>query len=220
MVRGLAWRWRASRSVKNACRVGAIKVMIGPPSGCLAAGSGQGEQFRGRRQVPVGAGRLAVTQIGRQRRDLRLDVFPGAIPAQQGPDGKGVSELVDSWPVRSVEADAGGSTRPERRADDSVDQAPGGEGDEERRVLGLGHQLIAQRVVLPQRVHDAGVQRDQPGLAELGLADQQHALGPVDVVAVELDRLADAKAASGEQPDQRVVGRRPQRRRMVSSPRP
>jgi hypothetical protein len=55
------------------------------------------------------------------------------------------------------------------------------------------------------------VQRDQPGLAELGLADVQHALGPVDVVAIQLDRFADAQSCRGQQPDQRVIGHRPQR---------
>ena len=40
--------------------------------------------------------------------------------------------------------------------------------------------------------------------------------GPVDVAAVELDRLADPQPAGRQQPDQRLVGRRPQRLRRSS----
>ena len=61
-------------------------------------------------------------------------------------------------------------------------------------------QLLAQPGVVSQRLHAAGLQRDQPGFAELGLADQQHPIGPVDVGAVELDRLPDPKAVAASSP--------------------
>ena len=46
MVCGLAWRWRASRSVKDACRVGASAVMAGWPGEPRGAAR-QGEQLGG-----------------------------------------------------------------------------------------------------------------------------------------------------------------------------
>ena len=56
------------------------------------------------------------------------------------------------------------------------------------------------------------VQRDQPGLPNLAWRTVEHAPGQVDVVAVEADRLPDAHAGGRQQADQRLVGRRPQRR--------
>ena len=49
---GLAWRWLISRSVKNACRVGAIAVMAGLPGGASsrsaasASSSGDADRYQ------------------------------------------------------------------------------------------------------------------------------------------------------------------------------
>jgi hypothetical protein len=53
--------------------------------------------------------------------------------------------------------------------------------------------------------------RDQPGLAVLAFPDGQHPGIQIDVAPVEEDRLADAAACDGQKPDQRLVGRHPQR---------
>jgi hypothetical protein len=53
-------------------------------------------------------GWFAVSQIGRQRRDLGLDVVLGAIPVQQGLDGEGMTQVVQPRRVRCVGADSGG----------------------------------------------------------------------------------------------------------------
>jgi hypothetical protein len=72
-------------------------------------------------------------------------------------------------------------------------------------------ELITQLGMLGEGQRGAGVQRNQPGLAELRLPDQQHALLPVDVGAVKLDGLTDPQAAHRQQPEQSLVGRCPQR---------
>ena len=101
---------------------------------------------------------------------------------------------------------------PERQPHDGVKQPLVVEGREESRFGGSWLELVAQPGVVCERLHAAGVQGYQARFPELGLADQQHPLGPVDVPAVELDGLADPQPARREKPDQRLVGRRPQRR--------
>jgi hypothetical protein len=72
-------------------------------------------------------------------------------------------------------------------------------------------QPVAQPQVTAQRVGRGWVQRDQPGLAELGLADGQDAGVKAGVWPVEADCFADPHAGDREQPDQGLVGRCPQR---------
>ena len=75
-------------------------------------------------------------------------------------------------------------------------------------VLGMRVQPVPQPQVAAQRGGRGRVQRHQPGLAELGLADGQHPGREVEVWPVEADRLADAHTGDREQPDQGLVGRR------------
>lgn len=67
--------------------------------------------------------------------------------------------------------------------------------------------LVAQPPVAAQCRHRAWMQRDLPGLAELGTAHGEHAVLAVQVGVVEADRLPDPQARDGKQADQRLVGR-------------
>jgi hypothetical protein len=80
---------------------------------------------------------------------------------------------------------------PEGLGDDGAEQALMSQGHEEAQILGPRLEVIAQLGITVERLHSAGLQGNQSGLAELGLANQQHTVGPVDVAAVELDGLAD-----------------------------
>ena len=168
MVCGLAWRCWTSRSVKNACNVGAISVMTGPPTSGVLPGGGQRQQFGRCRQVPVGGRRFAVTQVSRQRRDLGLHVLACAIPAEQGADGEGVSEVVQ--PRRRGRASADASVvdeLPECQLHDGVEQPFAVEGHEEGRFGGVRLEVVAQLGVALECLHAAGVQgtrRDLPNL--------------------------------------------------------
>jgi hypothetical protein len=71
--------------------------------------------------------------------------------------------------------------------------------------------LVADLGVGGERVDGAGLQRDFAALAELAVDDSQQPVARVDVVAVEGERLADAHPGDGEQPDQRLAGRRVRR---------
>ena len=219
MVRGLAWRCWASRSVKKACSVGAIRVMTGPPTTRCPGGR---RPARAAPERPRGTSRWSSVR-GARGRSTATGSWPAtSSPARYQPsrvrDRESVAEVVQPRRAGRTGADAGVVDElPEGLRDHGVEQPLRGEGDEEARLLRPWLELIAQPGVVLQRRHAAGVQGHQPGLAELGLADQQHALGPVDVAAVELDRLTDPQPAGRKQPDQGVVGRRPQRRRRSRS---
>src|SRR5664279_856996 len=55
------------------------------------------------------------------------------------------------------------------------------------------------------------MERNQSCFVEFGLTYQQHALGPVDIIAVEFDGLAYTQPADCQQPDQGLIGGGPQR---------
>ena len=79
-------------------------------------------------------------------------------------------------------------------------------------VPGLRTQPIPVCGVAAQRLGGAGVQRHQPFSVEFGVPDPDHPVGEVDVRTHKAERFADAHAADAEQPEQGLVGRRPQRR--------
>ncbi len=87
-----------SRSVKNASNVGASALMTTPRGGLEADGC-EGKQLGGRRQVPVGVGRVDVAEVGRQRREAGLDVDAVPVPADQGRYGEAVPEVVRPGPA-------------------------------------------------------------------------------------------------------------------------
>ena len=55
-----------------------------------------------------------------------------------------------------------------------------------------------------ERLDDGRMQRHEPALAELGLADVQDAVGPY-IVEPERERLGDAQSRGGDQPEQHDV---------------
>ena len=89
-------------------------------------------------------------------------------------------------------------------------------GDEERRVTRTRAELVTAAGIGGERVDGAGVERHLPRLAELGLADVQHSVFKIDVVAVEVERLADAQPAHHEQADKGLEGGGAQRRGQLS----
>ena len=179
---------------------------------CLEPPGGQGEQFRCRGQVGVGVAGVCVPEVGRQPRQHGLDVGPGPVPAQKRGDRERVAEIMDSGA-------AGRRARFQPGTDGQVMECfPGpfvaqpaaAGGQQQGGCLRGGHELAAEPQVLVQASDGGRVQWKVPGLAELGIADGQGAGCGVVVGAVEADRLADAHAGNGQQPDQRLEGRGPQ----------
>ena len=85
-----------------------------------------------------------------------------------------------------------------------------GSGQEQRRVGRTVIVLVPQCRVPGQRGGRGGVQRDQPGLPELGVPDGEHALVSVEVAAVEGERFPDPDAGCCEKADQGLVGGGPE----------
>ena len=104
---------------------------------------------------------------------------------EQGADREGVPQVVKPWRAVTIGSDAGVVDKlAEGLANHSVADPVAGQRDEEARHLRSRLQLVAQPGVIRECLHGAGLQGNQPGLAELGLPDQQHTIGPVDVGAV------------------------------------
>ena len=59
--------------------------------------------------------------------------------------------------------------------------------------------------VFPHGLDDRRMQRDQPRLVELGLADHDCALAPIDISPAQLQRLRDTQARAANQAEQRRV---------------
>ena len=66
-------------------------------------------------------------------------------------------------------------------------------------------------------MHGAGMQRQMPALAELGVPHGEHPLVPVDVVTIEAQRFANSHARGAQKTDQGLIGGGPQRRGQPSS---
>jgi hypothetical protein len=80
-----------------------------------------------------------------------------------------------------------------------VEQGGADTGNEERVRARLRAEPVAALGIAMKRLGDRGVQRDQSGVAELGLPEGEQPLGEVgevDVVAVQCDRFAEPDAFS------------------------
>ena len=81
----------------------------------LQALRGQREQLGCGRQVPVRRARIAMPEIGRQRRQLGLDVGAAAIPAQQGAHREPVAQVVNPRRRRGIGSDSRAVAEPPER---------------------------------------------------------------------------------------------------------
>ena len=73
--------------------------------------------------------------------------------------------------------------------------------DQQRRAKWVGTGLVAQGDVCGQASGRGRVQRYQPGLGELGFADDQQLLIVVEIGGVQRNRLTDPQTAGREQTD-------------------
>ena len=177
MVWELARRWRASRSVKNACTVQATAVTGAVRSaGC---GSGGGLPRRAARGMPAGTSRCAPGRRGRGRPTA-------AASAPRYRRRRGTSPAACRLRTNAAgHAAAGGrlpsaAARPAwraRRANvmaDVVIEQPGARGGYQQRLAARPREpLVTQLPVGQHRRDGGGVQREQPVAAELGVAHRQ-----------------------------------------------
>ena len=142
-------------------------------SRCPARASSSGR----RGQVPVGGAWVDVAEVGGQQGEPGLPVLAGGVGIEQAADRERMTQIVDARAAGrrpGLQPGLAGQPR-ERRVHVAIQQPGAGRGDEHRRGAGMGVQPVPQPQVAAQRLGRGRVQRHQPGLAELGLADGQHA---------------------------------------------
>ena len=130
---------------------------------------------------------MDMAEVGRQQRHVRPDIDAVSIPAEQGAHGEAVAQIMRPRPASRrarLQSSAADQTQP-GEVGVVVTDAGAGDGDEQRRVPRPRAEFVAAAGEGGQRADRAGVQRDLPGLAELGLPDVEHTVVEVDVVAVE-----------------------------------
>jgi site-specific DNA recombinase len=158
--------------------------------------------------------RFAMAQVGAQPGQASLDIDAVAIPAQDGAHGETVPCVVDAGPapVRAWREPGAAQQARERLLNGPVDQPSTRRGHEETRRRRRTSRPVAQRCVAAQRIDGAGMKCQLPALRELGVPDDQHAVVPVEVIAVESNQLCDPGPGHHQQCDQCFVGGRPQGR--------
>jgi hypothetical protein len=174
---------------------------------------GQGEQFRDGLQVPVGRLRVDVSEPGRQHRQPRWNIAAVAVEVGQGGDGEAMPQIVQPGPAPPRrDGDPGQIDQAGEGAREVVDVQAGAAGaDEETRRAAVRAPPVTVLPIVPQRRHGRRMQEQPPRLAELRIQNNQRRGIEVDVIVVEAAGFALAHAGDGEQSDQRLPGRRPQR---------
>ncbi len=170
------------------------------------------QQLRCCRQIPVSVGDVAMAETGRQFGQVPFDIDTVAIPAQQRVHGQPMAKVMQARPMRSF-----GSTQTdlarqldERPSNRPLGQASAAPGQEETRACGIRAQsLTASRTGL-QGVLRCRVERQIARLAELRVANRQHAINEIDVAAIEAQRFVATHAGRRVQAEQCGIGLRPQ----------
>src|SRR6516165_7551236 len=116
------------------------------------------------------------------------------MPAQQRLDCETMTKVVQAWPVAGRRAtDANLSRNPIKDPTDlSIIEPTIVAGAKKVRGLAIFEQTIPACSVVLENLEARCVERNQPGLAELGVTDRKNAFGPVDIGGPEIECLADA----------------------------
>src|SRR5215467_13438737 len=104
MVWGLTFRCAIKWVVKKDCSKPARlagSLIQALPSFLQPLGS-RTQQFRSAGQIPIRVGNVSMPQIGGQDRQAPLGIFAVAIPAQQSPDRKSVTKIVQAWAAAGI----------------------------------------------------------------------------------------------------------------------
>ena len=162
MVRGLAWRWVMSRSVKYASIVGAKVVIAAGPATARKRSAASPSSSGAGVQIPVGVGGIGMAKVGRQQTQLAGRVGSLTMPVADGGDREGVSQAVD---LRSSAIGLGFESDLDQELAEhvvhrGVKQPRPTDGDEETGRLGVWAELVAnlqrRRAVRRRSTREAG----------------------------------------------------------------
>src|SRR6185295_12670132 len=135
------------------------------------------------------------------------------MPADHGPDRKCVSKVLDGGTTRPSPPETGRVYQlQERVVDVLIEQSRADAGNKEALGPAAFHEPIAAPAVACKRSNSRRMERYLPGLAEFRLSDHQDSARAVDVAIVERDRFTDTQAGNGDQSQQGLVRRCPERR--------
>ncbi|MCY2952534.1 MAG: hypothetical protein NTU53_11235 [Planctomycetota bacterium] len=151
--------------------------------------------------------------IGAQAGDGLVDRHAITIPSKQPPTGKAVTQIMNPGLGKdAVAAPPKFCTQvTEGAAHRAVRQGPALSPNEEGPAPAVGRVPITTGGVTAQDPGDGGMHRDEPGLAELGLAGVQDSLLEIHIGPLQCEALGDTQACAGQQTEESCVGRRTQR---------
>ena len=147
-----------------------------------------------------------MTEESRQTDQARVRIDSRSIPAQQGPDGEGMPQIVQPWGAytgRHVQLELR-QQRVKRQADRALTNSPA-PGERKQRRFGIGLRAEAPVEVARQALTHAWAERHEPGLVELGVAHRQRRPFEVNIAHQQPGDLADAQAQPVQQREHRLV---------------
>ena len=134
---------------------------------------------------------MRMPEVGRQTRQMALDVDAVAVPLQQRLDSKSMAQVMQTGTAGirwAAQADLPGQLH------ERPPQRPYGDPgavfrEEEARTAGIGTEAVALRRVVAQRPARRLVNGDVSRLPELAFPNRQNATCEIDIVAVQAQRF-------------------------------
>src|SRR5690348_678074 len=85
------------REVRESC---GWRSWLGPPLGSLHPPQRLAQQFRRRREIPVGVRDMRMPEIGRERGQVSLDIDTAAVPAEERGDRQAMAKIMQTGSAR------------------------------------------------------------------------------------------------------------------------
>src|ERR1035441_3494620 len=113
-------------------------------------------------------GQMLMAQIRRERPNPGRDRFTATIPAQQGPHGEGVTQIMQTrnWLLDPTQLPAQAA---EDGADAGIGQRLAAEADKETRGALRTDDSIPQSTIAVKRLQRGDLHRDEPCMGALGM---------------------------------------------------
>jgi hypothetical protein len=181
-----------------------LLAIMGSPlprsAGALEAATGVVEDLGGDGQVVLRRRDVLVTHVRGEGRQAGLHVDALGVPATEAVHREGVPQIVQTGATAAASGLEAARTQ-ELAADraDGHDRVRVPAMLEEPRVRGSGPATHGE---WPECLHDVAGDRHQPGLEELGLADEQRAGREVDVSHAQTHRLRQPEPSGVEEEQQ------------------
>jgi len=149
---------------------------------------------------------MDVAQVTGKNHHASSSPSSAALPTQQDPAGKGVTQIMEADMAPSVGGDHVLRQLTKHSVDHAVAQLPPSVRDKE--CLGLRERTSPLPGIATQWGQSRRVQRHHSRMLKLAEPNSQNALGKVDVLDRERQGLRDAQPGASQQSQQRPIGQR------------